>query len=367
MKLKRWAFLHLIICVLLTARCAPSTPSVSEAKKKEIAQESTLENVESQTFTPKMAGLNFVAIPERFRGAVMEEVKAVNATWIAPIPYAFSRQGDASVRYNGFGGQWWGETVEGIRVTIDSAHRSGIKVMLKPQVYVPGGWPGSIDFTTDADWEKWEKDYVQYIMRFVDIAAEKKIAAFCIGTEFKISTQKRPTFWRGLIAQIRKKYAGKLTYASTWDDYSVVPFWDLLDFAGIDMYIPLLEKDTPSVSELCEAWKPHFEQIKNFQAKIKKPVVFTEYGYLSVDGTAGKGWELEKKVTSLKINELAQANAIEALHRIFSKAAWWQGGFIWKWFPDGQGHEGYFERDYTPQGKQAAATLKKWHGFYPRL
>ena len=92
MKLKRWAFLHLIICVLLVARCSPHTPSVSEAEKKEIVQDSTLESVDYQIFTPKMAGLNFVAIPERFRGAVMEEVKAVNATWIAQIGRASCRE-----------------------------------------------------------------------------------------------------------------------------------------------------------------------------------------------------------------------------------------------------------------------------------
>lgn len=85
---------------------------------------------------------------------------------------------------------------------------------------------------------------------------------------------------------------------------------------------------------------------------------------MSVDGCAGRGWEVERRVKSLKINELAQTNALDALHRTFAKETWWQGGFLWKWFPDGQGHEGYIERDYTPQGKQAAVVLRKWHGAY---
>jgi hypothetical protein len=318
-------------------------------------------------FTPKMSGLSFVAPPQSFRSAVMNEVKSINANWIATIPYAFSRNGEPSVHYSGGGGHWWGESPKGVRVTIDSAHRAGIKVMLKPQVYVPDGWPGSLDFNTDADWEKWEKEYVQYLMPFVDLGIEMKVEAICVGTEFRFSTKKREKFWRDLIAQIRKKYAGQLTYSSTWDEYMTVPFWDALDFAGINAYMPLVEKDTPSVSELCVAWKPYFEQIKAFQLKINKPIVFTEYGYMSVDGCGGKNWELEKKVKSLKINELAQGNCFEALHRTFGKMPWWQGGFLWKWFPDGQGHEGYFERDYTPQGKQSAAALRKWHGLYPQL
>lgn len=311
-----------------------------------------------------MAGLSFVAPPRPFTGAVMNEVKSVNSNWIATIPYGFTRMGEAKVHYSTEGEQWWGESLAGVRLTIDSAHRAGVKVLIKPQVYVPDGWVGGLDFKTDAEWEKWEIDYEKYVMRFVDLGAEMKAEAFCIGTEFKMSTLKREKFWRGLITKIRQKYKGQLTYSSNWDEYPVIPFWNALDFVGINAYMPLVEKDTPSVSELCEAWKPYFEQIKTFQSKINKPIVFTEYGYMSVDGCAGKGWEVEKKVKSLKINELAQANALDALHTTFGKMAWWQGGFLWKWFPDGEGHEGYVERDYTPQGKQAAAILRKWHGSY---
>jgi hypothetical protein len=351
------AFIFLTSCSNQTPKTPPSVSALSSAA----------DTAMPKNFAPKMSGLNFVAPPRPFKGAVMNEVKGINANWIAPIPYAFSRNGEPSVHYSGGGGHWWGESPEGVRVTIDSAHRAGIKVMLKPQVYVPDGWPGSLDFNTDADWEKWEKEYVKYLMIFVDLGIEMKVEAICVGTEFRFSTKKREKFWRDLIAQIRKKYSGQLTYSSTWDEYAAVPFWDALDFAGINAYMPLVEKDTPSVSELCEAWKPYCEQIKAFQLKIKKPIVFTEYGYLSVDGCGGKNWELEKKVKSLKINELAQANAFDALHRTFGRYAWWQGSFLWKWFPDGQGHEGYFERDYTPQGKQGAATLRKWHGLYPQL
>jgi len=38
---------------------------------------------------------------------------------------------------------------------------------------------------------------------------------------------------------------------------------------------------------------------------------------------------------------------------------WWAGGFLWKWFPNGEGGEGYNDRDYTPQGKKAEQILKE--------
>ena len=47
----------------------------------------------------KIKGLSFVAPREPFKNAPMMEVKAVNAEWIAVIPYGFTKQGEPSVRY----------------------------------------------------------------------------------------------------------------------------------------------------------------------------------------------------------------------------------------------------------------------------
>jgi hypothetical protein len=308
----------------------------------------------------KIRGLNFVAPPRPFKGTPMMDVKAIHADWIAVIPYAFTRPNTAAVSYKKTGWGWWGERPEGVQTTIDSAHKAGLHVMLKPQVYVPGGWTGGLDFATEAEWAKWEKEYEDYLMTFVDMAHLMSTDMLCVGTEFKIGVVKREAFWRSLIQKVRAKYKGKLIYAANWDEYPIVPFWDALDGVGINAYFPLVQKDTPSVKDLCTAWKPIFDNIKSFQKKVKKPIVFTEYGYLSVDGCAYNSWEVEKRIHSVKINQLAQANAIDALFETFWKETWWQGGFLWKWFPEGQGHEGYFDRDYTPQGKLAEKILMKW-------
>jgi hypothetical protein len=310
----------------------------------------------------KLKGLSFVAPPRPFKASPMMDVKAVNADWIAVIPYGFTRVGEAKVHYKPEGGQWWGERPDGVSITIDSAHKAGINVMMKPQVYVPYGWTGGLDFKTDAEWENWEKDYEKYLDIFIKMAIEKNVAMLCIGTEFKISVLRREKFWRSLIAKIRKDYKGKLVYAANWDEYMIVPFWDALDYVGVDAYFSLIQKDTPSVSELRVAWKPHFDTLKSFHKKIQKPILFTEYGYLSVDGCAYQSWDVEKRINSLKINELSQSNALEGLFSTFWKEDWWAGGFLWKWFPEGMGHEGYIEKDYTPQGKEAQKMLTKWYG-----
>ena len=310
----------------------------------------------------KMRGLSFVAPPRPFSQTPMMDVKAVKADWIAVIPYGFTRPGEANVHYEASGFKWWGERMDGVKTTIDSAHRAGINVMLKPQVYVPGGWTGGLDYATDEEWAKWEAGYEKYLLPFVDLAEKMKVPVVCIGTEFKVGVVKREQFWRNLIKKVRQKYHGKLTYAANWDEYPLVPFWDALDFIGVNAYFPLIPQVTPSVSDLKIAWKPYFEALQTFQKKVNKPMLFTEFGYLSVDGCAYNSWEIEKKIESVKINEQAQANALDGLFSTFWKETWWQGGFLWKWFPEGQGHEGYFDKDYTPQGKKSEEILRKWYG-----
>ena len=306
-------------------------------------------------------GLSFVAPPRPFADNPMLDIQAVGANWIAVIPYAFTRLGQPRVGFD-HSGQWWGERPEGVEETIRLAKAAGIQVMLKPQVYVPRSWPGDLDFETDADWEKWEADYRTYLDIFVDLAIKHELPLLCIGTEFKMSSTKREQFWRDLIRDIRARYDGELTYASNWDHYRNVPFWDALDYVGIDAYFPLDGAATPDRDELLKLWQQPLREVRAFHQKTDRPILFTEWGYLSVDGAAGKTWELEKRVMDLPINETTQAIAYDAFFEIWSREPYWRGGFLWKWFPGMRGHEGYPARDYTPQGKEAEVALKRWFG-----
>jgi len=333
---------------------------ISFLKSCDQATVTSMPEVDAPPKTQMLKGLNFVAPPKSFTTNPMEEVKAVNANWIAVIPYGYTIIGESKVYFN-TDRQWWGEKEAGVRATIKLAKEAGLNIVLKPQVYIPRSWPGDLDFETDQEWEAWEADYTNYITTFATIAAELDVPAFCIGTEFKRSVKKREQYWRGLIKKVRSIYTGQLIYAANWDEYMYVPFWDALDFVGINAYFPLSPEKTPSVESLKKAWMPHKKAIRNFYNKTKKPIVFTEYGYLSVDGCAYNTWELEGKVRQLDINEAAQANAITALLASFWDEPYWYGGFIWKWFPNMKGGEGYNNRDYTPQGKTGQKALREWY------
>jgi len=318
-------------------------------------------NIEGQKSFERIDGLTVVGVPSSYSSNPIPRIKETKANWICLVPYGFGRKGSTQVRYN-LDRQWWGEKEEGIVETVKLAREKDLKILLKPQVYFHGSWPGDLDFDEEQDWLEWEKEYREFIFFYLDIAERLDIEMFCIGTEFKKSEQKRTNFWKSLIAEARKKYCGEITYSSNWDSYHQIDFWEDLDYIGISAYFPLVNDSDPPVKEIIKSWSPVVKKLKKYARKKDKRVLFTEYGYLSVDGTTYQNWELEKKINSLNLNEQAQADALEAMYRVFFKEKFWAGGFLWKWFPNGQGHEGYIEKDYTPQNKKAEKVLKKYFG-----
>ena len=308
----------------------------------------------------KITGITMVAPPRNFSKDPMPAMKELGAKWVAIVPYAFTPRNSANVRF-GSDRQWWGEREDGIVESIRLAKKNGMKVMLKPQVWLHGSWVGEMDFETEEDWKIWEVDYENYIMSFVDVAVRMKVEIICIGTELKIAATKREEFWRDLIAKVRRRYDGLLTYSANWDDYKSLPFWDVLDVIGISVYFPLSDAPTPNVYYLKYKWGSVKKKLKRFSEKLEKPILFTEYGYLSVDGCAHKTWELERKRRELNANERAQSNALEALYSSFWAESWWAGGFLWKWYPNGMTREERRVKDYTPQGKISEKVIKKWY------
>ncbi len=309
----------------------------------------------------KIDGLTFVAPPKAFEMNPMPAITKVKAGWISIVPFGFTRKNGNTVIFNQER-QWWGERPEGIKESIRLAKEADIKIMLKPQIWMHGTWIGELNFDNDADWTSWEQSYSDYILELARLSEEYGVEIFCFGTELKIAIQERTAYWNSLIKEIRKVYSGKLTYSSNWDSYEDVPFWDELDYIGISAYFPLVDTKTPKPDELQRRWKPVKKKLSKFSKRNNKQILFTEFGYMSLDGCAYRAWELEKKVNQTEINEIAQANALDALFHTFFEQDYWAGGFLWKWFPNGEGHEGYPAKDYTPQGKLAETILKKWYG-----
>jgi hypothetical protein len=307
----------------------------------------------------KINGICFVAPPHKVNATHINPIKAVNASWVAVTPYAFCRPNSPNVTFNQ-SRQWRGETEIGTIETIIAAKKLGLKVMMKPHIWVMGqGWAGAYDMQNETDWVKWEKAYSKYIMRFAEISDSLNVEIICIGTEFKNAVKKRPQFWATLIDQVRKSYHGKVTYAANWDNYDNVTFWNKLDYIGIDAYFPICDSETPTVQELNEKWKPVVQKLQAFQSKYKKPILFTEFGYRSMDFSAAGHWEMDNK--NGEVNLEAQKNATEAIFNTFWKQDWFAGGFLWKWHSNHEQKGGINDSHYTPQNKPAELIVKQWY------
>lgn len=305
----------------------------------------------------KMKGLSFVAPSKRTDSTSLLDVKRVNAEWISVMPYGYVKSDSGHFFYSGNvknDWQWWGERVDGAAKTISMAHESGIKVMLKPHLWIGWGeFTGHMDLKTEQSWSTFEKGYGEYILTFAKLADSLDVEVYCIATEMEKHVELRPEFWHQLIRDIRIVYSGKLTYAENWDSYGRVPFWDEMDYIGVDAYFPLSEKFNPSASELTKGWKSHLEALNTFATKHQKPVLFTEIGYRSCDYTAQKPWETNMDLPS---NEEAQRVAYEAFFKAVWQEPWFAGAFIWKWFPN---YKSKNARDkFTPQYKLAEQELK---------
>ncbi|TDD95530.1 glycoside hydrolase family 113 [Flavobacterium cellulosilyticum] len=312
--------------------------------------------IASSTNTITYKGMNLVAPIKELKSKTFEELKDNNINSISLIPYAFVNTDEITINYDN-GRQWWGETSEGIKECIQQAHANNFKLMLKPHLWINHNtFTGHLDFKTESDWQKWETAYEKYILNFAQIAESQKIAIFCFGTELENPILKRPQYWLQLIQKIRKVYSGKLTYAANWDEFDKIPFWNELDFIGIDAYFPLSKSETPSVEELNLSWKKHILKIELIQKKYKKNVVFTEFGYRNSNNCADEPWTETNAIE----NNQAQANSYESLFQSFENKPWYKGGFAWKWFAD----DYYKERryiDFTPQGKPALTIIKKYY------
>jgi hypothetical protein len=341
-------FWLLFLSALLLAGC----------KETEVSSKQ-MTSIKARHTHEKIKGVAFVAPPQPFENDPMPALQEVGSNWVCVIPYAFTRMEVPQLIYNHHGKQWWGEKPEGIRTTIQLAQEKGLQVMLKPQVWIPRGWTGTLSFEPE-EWASWEEGYESYILYFAAMAEELQVPLFCIGTEFRKSIKERPSFWLDLIKKVRKIYSGNITYAANWDDYSAVHFWNQMDFVGINAYFPLIDKKTANPFEIEAAWKKWVQEIEAFMQNQEAPLLFTEYGYLSVDHCTWKTWELEANIHHHSINQQAQAFAYQALYDVFWEKPYWAGGFLWKWFPEMKGHEGYPDKDYTPQGKKAEEVIRAW-------
>lgn len=310
----------------------------------------------------RINGFNLVAPSKPFPIDSLTSIKNIGADWVAIVPYAFCNAETAEIIFD-HPRQWWGEKPEGVIETIKMAKSQGLKIMLKPHLWVGGqGWAGDLNFETDSLWLKFNDDYKRYLFTYAQIADSLDVEILCIGTEIRNSSLNHNNFWTSLIDSLKLQYQGKLTYAANWDEYDKIQFWNQLDYIGIDAYFPLSDEKSPSKIELLNAWKTPKKEMKKIHLKYDNPILFTEFGYESVEYNTMGHWKLSKD--TLQVNYPNQSLAFEALFESLKEEKWWSGGFIWKWHLNRKGKHRRTIKAYTPQDKPALELIKEEYKHY---
>jgi len=308
----------------------------------------------------KINGLSFVAAPEKITDSHIKPVINVGANYTAIMPFGFIRNLEHPEIIHNTDRQWFGETRAGAKQYIIELRKKNIKIMVKPQIWVwHGEFTGNIKMSSEDNWKALETSYSKFILEYADLAQETNAEIFCIGTELENFVKARPEYWHNLIKEIRSVYKGKLTYAANWDEFKRTPFWSELDYIGVDAYFPVSDNLTPTVEECRAGWQKHKSSIKSLSETHSKPILFTEYGYRSMDFTGKEPWDSDHTNTTLNFE--GQTNATQALFEEFWNEDWFAGGFIWKWFHNYEKSGGEKDNQFTPQNKPVENVIASFY------
>jgi len=305
----------------------------------------------------KINGVSYVAARDSINEGHINPVVNINANYAAIMPFGFIKELAHPEIIHNTDRQWFGETRAGAKQYIEALKKKNIKIMVKPQIWVwRGEFTGYIKMENEANWELLEDSYSRFILEYASLAEETCAEILCIGTELEQFVSHRPEYWKRLIIEIKTIYTGKLTYAANWDEFKRTPFWKDLDYIGVDAYFPVSDAKTPTVAECIVGWKPHIETIKGLTDRYKKPILFTEFGYRSVDYSGKEPWKSNRSMNVVNLE--AQNNTTKALFDTFWNEEWFAGGFIWKWFHDYSNNGGETNSQFTPQNKPVEEVIK---------
>jgi hypothetical protein len=252
-------------------------------------------------------------------------------------------------------------TTASVKHAITEAHSLGFKVMLKPMVDTleeektqgyPTVWRGEIQPS-----DEWFTSYSSFINFFAEFAEENDVELFSVGCEFKATTREKEQ-WERVISGVRERFSGSITYAADWTNYQNIEWWDSVDYVGIDAYFPLsLFNNDPALEELKNAWTNHADEIETWLSTVNKPVIFTEIGYRSGDGTStapSNYWY------DMSVDLQEQRDCYEAAFQTLWNRSWFYGFYWWTWTSDPE-QGGPNDSSHTPQNKPAQDVITHWY------
>jgi hypothetical protein len=260
-----------------------------------------------------------------------------NANWVSLSPIICLQERGGNINGSPYSFRVSDE-IDKMKVIIPKMENSGLQnIMLKPntcfwEVNGSSFW-GDFYVTNEQEWRYVEIAYEELVYEFAKLSIEfPNVKLLCVGNELKQFATRRPQFFKSLIAKIRTDFPVlKLTYAANWDEYQSIAFWGDLDYIGVNPYFSLVNKKTATVNEVEIAFLPIKSKLKELSCTYQKPILFTEYGFRSIDYATWQPWTLGDVQLDYKVNFAAQENAYAAFYNVFWEESWLAGGFFWEW------------------------------------
>ncbi|MDR0886204.1 MAG: 1,4-beta-xylanase [Clostridiales Family XIII bacterium] len=212
-------------------------------------------------------------------------------------------------------------TDDEVTAMIQYAQSLELRVVLKPMLNCNDGtWRGFINFfdldvPCEPKWSHWFANYTEYITHFAKVAEKTNCEMLIVGCEM-VMTDRKESYWRDLIADVRDVYHGLLTYNCDKYQETEVKWWDAVDVISSSGYYPI------------KNWDENLDRIEGVLAQHDKPFFFAECGCPCVEGSADipNDWTHKGK---LSLEE--QRHYYEVMFERCSARSWIRGFACWDW------------------------------------
>jgi hypothetical protein len=287
--------------------------------------------------------------------AQLDRLRALGTTWVCVMPFGYmSNVHDTTIRdsYHRPGS----ETDAALTRTIREAHARGLRVLLKPHLWVSGSWPGALDPPVEGArmlMDSWSS----LTLHYADLAAREHVEAVTVGVEMDSLVRRVPERWRTLIADVRVRYHGMVTYSANWSDVATVPFWDALDVVSVNHYAPLA--NVPGVVDLASAEAHAVNALARYvsvASRWQKPVWLTEVGFRRDERALIEPWAWVEQ-TRAPLTPALQSLGYEATFRAVAREPAITAVFVWKWFTSG-GDEEEGSQGFVFAGREAEMVVR---------
>lgn len=279
-----------------------------------------------------------------------------NAVSITPFTYMRSPHRPAPFPFSSGAGS---ENDESVIHAALRAKRLGMSVMLKPHVWLSGGWPGEVEMKSEEDWEAFFGHYRRWMTHYALLAEMYAVDVLCVGVELSKTTVSQPRRWQELIRSLRSVYRGRMTYAANWgEEFESIAIWPDLDYIGMNCYYPLSDSPDPSDADLARGIDDALARLDDAGARFGKPVIITEVGFASMEAPWLAPYERRRDAP---VDTAAQARCYELFFRGLAGRKHCAGVYWWKW-PSFLEYGGPRHPGFTPNGKPAEEVVRRWYG-----